>query len=235
MIKLRIVKNYLIIGLLSVLVISGCAGGKSVTTETVSFSDKSERWRTDVSYPLFSSANERIDESCRILNGHISSFVENMLDSLKSAAVKLYSSLEELDMDLPTWKCELIIEDSVFMADARYISVRLKVYSYIGGAHGMTHYHAFNYDVGGRRLLTTEDILKRDSSEAVDRLLAGSFDDRNCFDRQPTVELASAVNISPQAVAFVYDPYVLGPYVCGSYEGVVGRGEIMPYILLKGF
>lgn len=196
-------------------------------------SQSTDDWELDLNYSVFSSADASVNESCELLNDEVQTLVEGLQDSLKSGAEDMMQSLADNNISRPEWKCVLWVRDSVFMATPEYISVRLTVYSFTGGAHGMTWYYAFNYDVENRKVLSLNDMIEPDASEAVDRLLKAHFENpEDCFDTDPTLDRATCINFSSAQVCCTYAQYELGPYACGAPEVSVPRTALKDAWLL---
>ncbi|MFR7876763.1 MAG: hypothetical protein ACLU4J_10480 [Butyricimonas paravirosa] len=50
------------------------------------------------------------------------------------------------------------VGDSVFIANDQYVCVRLIIYTFTGGAHGITNFYTFNYDVQNQKFLTNQEF-----------------------------------------------------------------------------
>lgn len=198
------------------------------------FADETENWDIALNYSKFTSKDEQAKKSCDILNKEIDDLVINLQDSLKKNATDLFANLATEGIERPVWKYSLTIADSVFMANDRFISVRLTVYTFTGGAHGMTQFYSFNYDVKNQRLLDNKDVLNYENKTAIDQLLKTNFKNpEECFDVDPTLEAVSVINISPTNTVFTYEQYILGAYVCGVAEVLVPTNELKEDFLLK--
>ena len=182
-----------------------------------SVSEKTNNWEIEFHYPVFSSSDSSVNQSLAILNQQVETFIADLQDSLKSEALKLSESFETDTLPHPAWVCALDARDSLFMATNQYVSLRFTVYTFTGGAHGMTHFYAFNYNVEDRQLLSPAEIVDQEKADSVNRLLSGNFENREqCFNIEPTLGLTGAINFTPETVSFTFEHYVLGPYACGS-------------------
>lgn len=215
--------------------LTACQSGfNPVVVEKQKLSDKTAEWDIEVSFPQFSSKNTEINESCDVINKEIRRVVAEWQDDLKKGAEEFVASMGNDTLGRPDWIYQLLVTDSVFIATGRYISVRLMNYTFTGGAHGMTHFHAFNYDVEHRTFLSKEDIFDYMNKDEVNARLKKHFDNpEGCFSETPTLNLASTVTFSPLDVCFTYDHYVLGAYACGSYEQTVPRMELKKALKIK--
>ncbi|MDR2037002.1 MAG: DUF4163 domain-containing protein [Bacteroidales bacterium] len=226
-------KKYIIGMSFLLLAFAGCQD-KALNVESVTLSEKDDKWTIDIRYPVFSSSDEAVNSSCALLNQKIQQFIADLHHNTKTEADKLFESIDKEGMDPPNWKYELYVKDSVFMAAGKYISVRLLAYSFTGGAHGMTRFYTFNYDVKNQKLLTNDDIFNKAEAAEVNTQLKTKFNNpSNCLSTVPTLELASVVNFNRNDVCFTYEHYVLGAYACGYYETSVPRKELKRSLLLK--
>ncbi len=217
-----------------IIFLSGCQKkAEKVNIEKTTLEAKTGEWEVNLRYSRFSSANEKINESCEVLNNEIYKLTEQLQDSLKTGAAEMFKMFEVKSISRPFWSYSLFVTDSVFFATEQYISVRLTVYTFTGGAHGMTDFYSFNYDVENQRMLVFEDIIN-DKAEHINTLLKSNFvNTENCFTADPKLDLVSVVNFTPTDVCFTYPQYSLGPYACGAAEVVVPLRELQSHFLLS--
>lgn len=191
-------------------------------------------YEIQIGYPIFSCDDKATDASCCEFNDKIKKFVTELSDNLKEEAVELFQTFADKPAERPVWKYELMIDDSVFMADNKFVSVRLSVYAFTGGAHGYTSVHSFNYDVKNQKFLTKEDILNYTNDDQITSKLKACFKNPDgCFIKEPTLDLVNAINFDATSVYFMYEQYVLGPHSCGAAEIVVPRKVLQENILIK--
>ncbi len=118
--------------------------------------------------------------------------------------------------DRPFFKYELYSTDTVYFVSEDFISTLTEVYTFTGGAHGMTTFYAFNYQPKKQKFLTNQEILNYDKADQINELLAEYFDNKaGCFDTEPTLDKVSAINILPDTLRFTFEQYLLGAYACG--------------------
>lgn len=200
---------------------------RDLETKREQVTDKTDDWEINVDYAVFSSVNPETDKNCEVLNTEIRTLVTGLQDSLKAAATGLFQGLEADSIDRPSWRYSLFVTDSVFMATDEYASVRLTVYTFTGGAHGMTDFYTFNYDLKNQKMLASGDIVDHSHPEVIDQLLKSHFSNpENCFTTDPTLGEVAVINFTPMAICFTYAPYILGPYACGAAEVTVPRSEL---------
>lgn len=223
----------IIIGFVAFL-FTGCNKTVPLQMETITVSDKTEEWEIDIAYTRFLSTDDKVNQSCNKMNQEIQQFVDSLHTDFKDSANVLSTSLKDVGRDMADLKCTLIIKDSVFIADNRYISVRFETYSFLGGANGLNRYFAFNYDIKNQRFLLKEDIFDANSQVKINNLLEENFENPfSCFDGSPSLENVTAVNITSNGIFFTYDQYVLGPRVCGSYTTFIPKDKIHMSLKLK--
>ncbi|MEG1617887.1 MAG: DUF4163 domain-containing protein [Bacteroidales bacterium] len=228
-------KMILSVVLATLLVATGChQAPKEVETKKIETNAEEADWEITVTKPVFSSTNPELNKQCIPLNEAIGALLGGLEDSLKTDATALFASLEADSISRPLWKYQLFVTDSVFLATERFISVRLTAYTFTGGAHGMTRFYAFNYDVKNQKLLTPEEILNYKQQAAIDKQIQSHFrNPEGCFDKQPTLPLASVINLNDREVCFTYEHYILGAYYCGTAEVNVPLDKLKGSVILK--
>lgn len=205
-----------------------------VVVRKVTNIDQAKEWGTDVQYPVFSSPDAAINASLDVLNKQLAAYVAGLEDSLKVEAQEVFADFENDSLRRPDWTYELGISDTVYLASDDYISLQLVVYHFTGGAHGMTNFIAFNYDVAQQRLLSTDELFAPGQVERINQLLKADFvNPEQCFDTDPTMDLVSAVNFSADTVYFIFEQYALGAYACGPAEVLVPNAELGETFLLQ--
>jgi len=221
-------------GLLMPLVQSCTPSEAQVTVRKVTKVDQASEWGTDVRYPVFSSPDPAINASLEVLNEQLAAYVSGLEDSMKIEAKEVFADFDIDSLSRPDWAYELGVGDTVYLATDDYISLLLVVYHYTGGAHGMTNFMAFNYDVAMQKLLTNGELLDLTQLDRINQLLKADFDNpEQCFDTDPTMDLVSAINFSADTVRFSFEQYALGAYACGPAEVLVPRVELGNVFLPK--
>jgi hypothetical protein len=111
---------------------------------------------------------------------------------------------------------------------ATLVSVRCDVYSYTGGAHGMTNASSRTWEVTGdaARELALADLFTAPFVDVLDahltRELKRTEADWFVSGEMTTVaENLHTWNVTKEGVAFVFDPYEVGSYAQGTQEVVV--------------
>ena len=149
-------------------------------------------------------------------------------------ANEFFQSWQGSGEERPAWIYELQVGDSVFMANDRYVSIRLMVYTFTGGAHGITNFYTFNYDVQNQKFLTDQEVLNYVNETQINAQLKANFKNpEGCFTTDPTLKDVTTVNFNKKSVCFTYGQYVLGAYACGVAEVTVPRAALKNDLLIK--
>lgn len=178
--------------------------------------EETQQWEINITHPVFSTTEAEIEKSCVICNDEIAGLVNGIhaafIEQAKESVAKLDSA--GFTQSAPY---ELFLEDSVFMADEDYISVRILSYEMLGGAHGMTHFYAVNYNIKTQKFLNKQDIIDLNKANEINALLKAHLQDPDqCFTMEaPTTDNVTCINFTPDTVEFTYAQYILGPYSCG--------------------
>ncbi len=228
-------KKTLIMAIFTAFIFAGCQQKvQNLDVKMEKTTVNSEKWDITINRSMFSSADLNVNKSCEILNSEIEKLMNDLQDSLKSGANEFFQSWLETGEKTPEWVYSLYVEDSVFMANDRFVSVRLSVYTFTGGAHGMTNFYAFNYDVQNQKFLTNHEILNYSDEGEIDTQLKVYFKNpEDCFSTDPMLKDVSVVNFDESSVCFTYAQYVLGAYACGAAEVTVPRTALNSAFLIK--
>ncbi len=219
-----------ILGLFAVaaLLFAGCNSNSNIQVADTSVYMSDSLVTVDTHKSVFSSGNSKLDNSLNELNDSIDVFYNKANDEIREWAEKAAEFIRD------GMNYELVMDDSLFYSSDNLISLRIMKYMYTGGAHGNAFYTALNYNPQTCQFLTTANIINANNYTEVNELLAEHFkNDSGCFWEQPTVESASAINVSSNMVTFIYDHYVLGAYACGPAVIDVPIEEIQPYMMLQ--
>lgn len=225
--KNSIMKYYTIIAIGLFLLFAGCQTG-TIKVERDFLSNQTEGWNITVERPVFFSQNVTLQKSCTAVNDRVTELIDSLQNDLKVQLGEYMQKAEEMKVQ-PMIPFVLDVKDSVFLANHRYISVRLSAYTLTGGANGLTVYYAFNYDIQDQRFLTLKEILDYNKSAEIDQQIKVNFrNPDNCFSEIPTLAKVTVVNFTENDFCFTYNPLVLGAHYCGF-------GEVsVPRMVLKG-
>lgn len=211
--------------------LSGCHKEIKLAVKQMHEMDKTELWAFTIDRPLFSTTEPSVEESCVVMNDSITNFIERQKNEIKAQAKEFKTVMDSSGQQM-VGPFELIVRDSVYMADENYISVRLLTYSFTGGAHGMTNFYGLNYNVKTKKFLSDSEIIDTGKASQINDLLkAHLHNPDSCFTGAPTIENFTALNFTLRTVDFTYGPYILGPYSCG-YTTIAVPGHKMKDLML---
>lgn len=228
-------KSTLIMAIGVALAFAGCQHKvQNLNVKMQHLAEQSQEWDIRVDRSVFSAPNEALNKSCEVLNGKIEKQINDLRDSLRVNAMQFFKTFDNQPEERPDWRYELMVDDTVFMATDQYISIRLRTYTFTGGAHGNTQFYAYNYDVKNQRLLSNKEILNYANAGQINaQLKANLKNPEGCFSETPTLELVSVLNFNATSVYFTFEPYILGPYSCGVAEITVPRTALKADLLIK--
>lgn len=213
--------------ILLLVALSGCQKA-TIDVKKEQTSAETKNWNTKAVLSVFSSASPEVNKSCEIFNAKVTQLVDSLQNGLKKDADSFFELYPENSPERPVWNYEIYTVDSVFSATPDFISLRVEVYTFSGGAHGSTGFYAFNYDVKKQVFLEPDQIVDLNKSTELNALLVKNLvDEYDCFTEKPTVSAGfDALNVSPESVCFTYPQYVLGPYSCGWAQISIPKTEL---------
>ncbi len=226
-------RNYILLLVGGLLLLAACNPKGKIEVQTREKSDSTEYLKVNIAQSVFTSENPETQKSCDVLNAKVRYLIDSIETTLALQADTFYTTLKQEGIERPVWNFELYVGDTVFMVSPDYISLRLMTYIFRGGAHGMTEFHAFNYDVKRRQLQSPIQILDFSKYKEINEVLKRNFvNTDNCFTEIPTLENGfTALNVSINAIYLTYPQYVLGPYSCGYAQVVLPRSELKGMLL----
>jgi hypothetical protein len=214
--------------LVLLLLAGACAQPKEekLTVNPVELTARRDGLELQFSRSNFSSTDPALNEQCSMFNDHVNQFVTELKDScIGSLPASEDGEVVDLIKREPSY--EFAVFDTVFRATSHYISLRLTVYTYTGGAHGDTYVYAFNYDLRGRKFLDKEQLLDSGQKKEINKLLQAHFVNKdNAFTSLPTLDEPAAYNFTTDALHVTYPHYALGPYSSGIAEVSVPLAEL---------
>ncbi len=227
-------KTKLMTLLFAVLALGACKKEIRLDVKQITETDKTANWDVKITRPVFSSTEAEVEKSCVKFNDEITGLVNGIHAAFVEQSKESITRMDSAGMKQVA-PYELIIEDTVFLADDRYISVRMLAYQMTGGAHGMTNFYGVNYDVKNQKFLDKKELVNYDKASDINALLKSHLKDPDkCFTFEaPTIENATAINFTLHTVDFTYAQYILGPYSCGYTTISVPREKMKDFILIK--
>ena len=198
----------------AVLVLGACKKEIKLDVKQIHLTDKTGQWDIKIDRPAFSTTDAETEKSCVKFNDEVNGLINGIHAAFIEQAKENIACLNSAGFKQAA-PYELIIEDSVFLADQNYISVRVLSYEMLGGAHGMTDFYAINYDVNA--------LLK-----------ANLKDPDKCFTFEaPTVDNVTCINLTLHTVDFTYAQYILGPYSCGHTIISIPKEKMKDMLVIK--
>lgn len=122
---------------------------------------------------------------------------------------------------------EINIKGSIVYYDSVIISYQRELYTYAGGAHGMTTKTNYVFDIKTGRILTEEDIFGKGFERRVSKLLTEKANILREEDKLPAEdEFYNNWNIVPNgnfaltdsSVIYTFNPYEIAPYCYGIID-----------------
>lgn len=211
----------------AVLALGACKKEIKLEVKQIHETDKTTQWDIKINRPAFSSTEAEIEKSCVKFNDEITGLVNGIHAAFMEQAKETISGLDSIGIKQAA-PYELLIEDSVFLADKNYISVLVSSYEMLGGANGITNFYGVNYDVKNQKFLDKKDILNYDKAAEINALLKENLKDPDqCYTFEaPTVENFTALNFTLHTVEFTFAKYILGPGACGPVTISVPKAKM---------
>lgn len=217
----------------AVFLLASCQKEIKLEVKQIHEMDKTELWAFTIDRPLFSTTEPSVEESCVVINDSITKFIDQQKNIIKVQAKEFKMAMDSLGQQM-VGPFELIVKDSVYMADENYISVRLLTYTFTGGAHGMTNFYGLNYNVKTKKFMSDSEIINSSKAVQINELLKSHLQNPDsCFTDIPTIKNFSALNFTLHSVDFTYAQYILGPYSCGYTSIAVPSHKMKDFMLIK--
>lgn len=216
------------------LAFGACKKETNLEIKQIHDTKQTDQWKMNVTRSVFSAADAGTEKGCTEFNEEISGLVNGIRAAFIEQSKANLAGLDSIgEKQLAPY--ELLIGDSVFMADRHYISVRLWSYEMTGGANGTNNFYGLNYDVKNQKFLEKSDILNMGKAAGINALLKANLHDPDqCFTFEaPTVENVTAVNITHETIVFTYNKYILGPGACGIATISIPRTQLKDMLALQ--
>lgn len=215
--------KHLFIALILGSTITACSSPFDITTISEHHTDNTDNYQINLTSISFKGTNKRSDEMVMPLNVRLKALNDSLMTTTIADADSFFTSYKS-DLEVgkikypqPAFRYELYSSDTAFIASEQIISTLTTTYTFAGGAHGNTEFYALNYSPAQKRFLSTKDLLDMSQQMRIDSLLQVNFTNpNNCFNTDPTLAEASAINVTPTHLRFTYAHYTLGAYYCGA-------------------
>lgn len=193
--------------------------------------DSTEVCTINTKLPVLSEQNGRFTELCERINSDIKNKNNAFLLAFKKDAYSFYKESQNDSFGPTAIRYDYFGEYDNFFADSKSVSLRFMNYQYTGGAHGMTSFDCYNYDVKTAKQLKFTDVFESDE-EAISKINALLLDNfknpEKCFTTNPTVNSEYKLfNIQKDTVLFTFPHYELGAYACGIAEVEVPTAKLI--------
>lgn len=203
--------NFKLFGFAILLLSAGsCSLNTTITKEEIK--EDTKEYTIDVTESFIDSRNNDDYRIIEPVNTRMGEIIDSLIYDTKSDAIN-----ESTRRRRPSFKYQLVTKDTIFNTSRKIISTRITAYIFTGGAHGKTEYYAVNYTPEKGLFLKTGDLFDMSQVATINAAIAKYFvNPEKCFNVEPTIELASTINISETSAIFTYEHYVLGAYYCGD-------------------
>ena len=214
--------------------LSACHKEVKIKVDKLNEVANSPEWNIDVHYSVFSTTEQEMQKKYSVLNSKVSQLVEKNKTTFMEQTKLTNVLLDSINIKQSA-PYQLLINDTVFLANPQYISLLISSYSMVGGANGITSFHGINYDTKNQKILENKEILNYNKATEINALLKKHLNDPNqCYTfEDPTIENFNALNISLHSIEFTYGKYILGPGACGSVTISVPQKEMQGMLTLK--
>ena len=197
----------------AVLALGACKKEIKLDVKQIHLTDKTGQWDIKIDRPAFSTTDAETEKSCVKFNDEVNGLINGIHAAFIEQAKENIARLDSAGFKQVA-PYELIIEDSVFLADQNYISVRVLSYE---------------------KFLTNKDILNLDKAADINALLKANLKDPDkCFTFEaPTVDNVTCINLTLHTVDFTYAQYILGPYSCGHTIISIPKEKMKDMLVIK--
>jgi len=207
-----------------------------------SIHQKDDFYNIQVEYPQFADAGD-------IFNEKISNLIEGKIESFKKDARDNYEARRETALsenplpEHPEYKFDFIGFWEPAQLNNNYISFVVHLHYFVGGAHGATEVHAFNYDLKEEREITLFDFLNSSrqnfekladlSKQKVSLQLENEGIELDSFlekvierGTEPTQENYGDFNFNYNSLTVYFQKYQVAPGVTGPITIVFYENEL---------
>jgi len=134
----------------------------------VSISQIDNFYNIQAEYPQFKNLNEDFNQKISsLITAKIGDFKKNSLDNWN--ARKATTQPGEVIPENPEQPFDFISSWEAVQLNDNYVSFVIRIYYFVGGAHGANEIYAFNYDVAQEKEITIFDFLDN-SQEGFEKL-----------------------------------------------------------------
>ncbi len=236
---------------------SGVGGQKTnVVTDTLGYIYKNFKQRD-------ADCGNKPDSTCTLMKLRYPLFIGQKLlnDTIKNKLVSMFSIDDKPDIsifglaehffdfykkntkpgDTSGMVYNLDIDVSVLRQDSSLATLRIKGYTYLGGAHGGSEVSFINWDAKKRNKITLDDVLAsgyqqklREIAEKIFRRDEKLSDTASLADgyffKDNKFALNNNFSITPLGIRFLYNEYEIKPYSAGTTDLFIPYQQIKPLL-----
>lgn len=235
-----------ILFILLCIIIVGCSSKKENLFDVVTYNCEIENKDLNLQFEFDGEVElplEKMCDSYKLLQDSIMSimFGDEFIGYSAKKALKVYADssfveyekvYEEIYENNPlepidTFNFETNIKGKILFCDSNVLSYQRELYTYAGGAHGMTTKINYVFDIKTGRILTEEDIFGKGFERSVSKLLTEKANILREEDKLPAEdEFYNNWNIVPNgnfaltdsSVIYTFNPYEIAPYCYGIID-----------------
>lgn len=192
------------------------------------------KWKTTIFMPTVSGRSTVV----QFANGQLKRDATGMSNAFKKSAQE---SLASLPKDM-AGNLEFYLEPTFTLLTPNWVCGYWTIYEFMGGAHGMTTFRAFNYGmVGGKPknaglgdLFANKVSAAGDLTQVLTQKLLANPDATFIADGSSKVDAATAPFCATKSgLLFLFEPYICGPYAAGTFKVPIAWKEIQAPIKLQ--
>ena len=237
-----------ILFILLIITMAGCSSKKKDLFEVITYECEQKEeslnlqfeFRGGVELPL-----EKICDSYKSLQDSIISvmFGEELVDYPTKKALRVYAdssfaeykkvheeifdNAQSMMHDAQLYNYETDIKGKILFYDSNVLSYQRELYTYAGGAHGMTTKTNYVFDIKTGKILTEEDVFGKGFERKITKQLIEKANILRAKGELPEEdELYNSWNIIPNgnfaltdsSVIYTFNPYEIAPYCYGIID-----------------
>lgn len=193
--------------------------------------NKEAKYSVEIAYPQIRNAKGTAEKD-------FNNYIKDIIDS----EIKSFNEYLPVESVSPDMNYELYINYSEFINTDNVISVLISVYTYTGGAHGLTILTSVNYDMNRNKPLQLRDLLEGNYlKEISDFCIKYILKDDEFADEEwvkngaaPDEQNYKTFAITKNGLKIFFQQYQVLPYAAGSPEVLISYSLIKSYFIKRG-
>lgn len=174
---------------------------------------------------------------CKVVNAEVKGLTDMAIVEFDREAKSFYDEFVKDNIKPSAAKYEMFTDFDSFFSDSKTFSLRYSIYKYTAGAHGMTNYYSYVYDIQTSKRLKLFDVVKcdKESLNKINQLLKKNFrNPYDCFDKDPEIgKNFKTFNLVKDSLMFTFEQYMIGAYACGVAEVMIPIADLKKEGLFK--